>query len=199
MKILPRLKSSLGINCGLIFAKDAEVLSHIAQFLRKRRFKVGVIDKRSAKEHRHEIMERLEKGKLDFLLSTEMFARGLDAPHITHIINFDSPSSAESYVHRAGRVGRLMPRPVVLSTFEQEDQQKGEEKEIERPYAKRDIVITLCDPKGEGVVTKLASRLSFPLQRISIESGEVSIEPIEAVAEDAVEESKEEKEEEETK
>jgi superfamily II DNA/RNA helicase len=52
-------------------------------------------------------MGALATGRVTVLLATEMGARGLDLPRLSHVVNFDPPSSLREYVHRAGRVGRL--------------------------------------------------------------------------------------------
>ena len=52
-------------------------------------------------------MGSVAQGRVQVLLSTEMAARGLDIPRLSHVLNFDPPSSLREYVHRAGRVGRI--------------------------------------------------------------------------------------------
>ena len=51
-------------------------------------------------------MDATRKGELRFLVATDVAARGIDISHLTHVINFDFPESAEAYVHRTGRTGR---------------------------------------------------------------------------------------------
>src|SRR6185503_13113803 len=51
-------------------------------------------------------MAATRRGDLRFLVCTDVAARGIDISHLTHVINFDFPESAESYVHRTGRTGR---------------------------------------------------------------------------------------------
>ncbi|MFP3355326.1 helicase-related protein, partial [Pseudoalteromonas sp. SIMBA_153] len=46
------------------------------------------------------------EGKLDFLVATDVAARGLHIPEVTHVYNFDFPDDCEDYVHRIGRTGR---------------------------------------------------------------------------------------------
>jgi len=57
-------------------------------------------------QQREQMIERLKQGKLDILVATDVAARGLDVDRISHVINFDIPSDAESYIHRIGRTGR---------------------------------------------------------------------------------------------
>jgi ATP-dependent RNA helicase DeaD len=55
---------------------------------------------------RTRIVENLKKGTLDIIAATDVAARGLDVPRISHVINYDIPHDTESYVHRIGRTGR---------------------------------------------------------------------------------------------
>jgi ATP-dependent RNA helicase DeaD len=67
------------------------------------------------KEDRTDIMRRLQDGRLGMVVSTEMAARGIDVPMLTHVINYDLPTDAEHYVHRAGRCGRAGRPGIVVN------------------------------------------------------------------------------------
>jgi ATP-dependent RNA helicase DeaD len=56
---------------------------------------------------RDRVMNTLRSGKSDVLVATDVAARGLDVEHLSHVINYDVPSSPEMYVHRIGRTGRI--------------------------------------------------------------------------------------------
>jgi hypothetical protein len=55
---------------------------------------------------RDRVMRRFRSGQADILIATDVAARGLDIPDVSHVFNFDIPDSAEAYVHRIGRTGR---------------------------------------------------------------------------------------------
>jgi len=55
---------------------------------------------------REKVLERTRKGKLRYLVATDVAARGIDISHVTHVVNYDFPISLEQYVHRTGRTGR---------------------------------------------------------------------------------------------
>jgi ATP-dependent RNA helicase DeaD len=65
---------------------------------------------------RERTIDQLRKSKLDILVATDVAARGLDVPRISHVVNHDSPTDTESYVHRIGRTGRA-GRPGVAISF----------------------------------------------------------------------------------
>ena len=52
------------------------------------------------------ILEQFSEGSVDFLVATDVAARGLHIPEVTHVFNFDLPDDCEDYVHRIGRTGR---------------------------------------------------------------------------------------------
>src|SRR5690606_24068332 len=59
-----------------------------------------------AQNQRERVIESLKDGRLDIVVATDVAARGLDVPRITHVLNVDMPYDPESYVHRIGRTGR---------------------------------------------------------------------------------------------
>ena len=55
---------------------------------------------------RDAVMNRVRAAKTDLLIATDVAARGLDIEHVSHVVNYDMPTDAESYIHRIGRTGR---------------------------------------------------------------------------------------------
>ena len=51
-------------------------------------------------------MGRIKRGEIDYLVATDIAARGLDIPTVSHVFNYDLPDNPEDYVHRAGRTAR---------------------------------------------------------------------------------------------
>jgi len=68
-----------------------------------------------AQEARHRTIEQLRKGELRLIVATDVAARGLDLPDLSHVINFDLPRVPEDYVHRIGRTGRAGASGVAFS------------------------------------------------------------------------------------
>jgi len=70
----------------------------------------------SEKSERTDVNRALREGYVGIVVATEMAARGIDAPYLTHVINLDLPTDASHYAHRAGRCGRG-GRPGVVVNF----------------------------------------------------------------------------------
>lgn len=68
--------------------------------------KVGIIHSNKSQNFRIRTVEEFESNKKSILISTDLVARGIDISDITHVINFDMPLEAETYLHRIGRTGR---------------------------------------------------------------------------------------------
>lgn len=64
---------------------------------------------------RETVLKRFKGGKLNFLIATDVAARGLDVKDIKCVINFDFPSNLEDYVHRIGRTGRAGAKGIAYS------------------------------------------------------------------------------------
>jgi ATP-dependent RNA helicase RhlE len=66
----------------------------------------GCIHGEISQNQRERVLARFRAGRLQVLVATDVAARGIDVPHISHVINYDVPLTAEDYVHRIGRTGR---------------------------------------------------------------------------------------------
>lgn len=92
----------------LIFAENSRKVSIVVEKLES----MGIVaaplcgGSNSEKMDRAEVAKALREGYVGIVVATEMAARGLDAPLLTHVINLDLPTDASHYAHRAGRCGR---------------------------------------------------------------------------------------------
>ena len=68
--------------------------------------RVGLLTGDVPQKKRQKILEQFTRGDLDFLVATDVAARGLHISDVTHVFNFDLPDDAQDYVHRIGRTGR---------------------------------------------------------------------------------------------
>jgi len=70
---------------------------------------------------REKNFDDFKQQKADVLVATDLAARGLDIPHVSHVINFDFPKTNSDYLHRAGRAGRAGREGFVLSMYREKD------------------------------------------------------------------------------
>lgn len=90
----------------IIFTRTKMGADRIAHRLQAQKHAVGVIHSDRNQRERVEALSGFKSGKFEFLVATDIAARGLDIAGVSHVINYDVPENAEDYVHRIGRTGR---------------------------------------------------------------------------------------------
>jgi len=94
------------LDGSIIFVRTKTATVDLAERLEARGYAAAALNGDIAQNQRERIVDQLKKGKLDILVATDVVARGLDVPRISHVFNYDIPQDNESYVHRIGRTGR---------------------------------------------------------------------------------------------
>lgn len=92
---------------GLAFMQDIAKLNIMAEKLTFQNLDIGLLHSDAKKEQRAKAIKGFRKGEYPLLLATDVAARGLDIKEINHIVNLDVPKDITSYIHRAGRTGRI--------------------------------------------------------------------------------------------
>ncbi len=90
----------------IIFVRTKIMTIALAEKLEARGFAAEALNGDMPQKLRELTVNKLKSGKLDVLIATDVAARGLDVPRISHVINYDVPYDSESYVHRIGRTAR---------------------------------------------------------------------------------------------
>jgi ATP-dependent RNA helicase DeaD len=91
---------------AIIFSNTRDDTKRVAAGLQAQGYQADWLNADLSQNEREAVMAATRKGELRFLVCTDVAARGIDISHLTHVITFDFPDSAESYVHRTGRTGR---------------------------------------------------------------------------------------------
>jgi ATP-dependent RNA helicase DeaD len=91
----------------IIFCERKRWADDLYQKLRHERKGVATMHGDLPQERRNAIMKKFREGSIVYLVATDVVGRGIDVTGISHIINYDLPEDAESYVHRIGRTGRM--------------------------------------------------------------------------------------------
>jgi ATP-dependent RNA helicase DDX41 len=104
----------------IIFCERKNEVDEIHEYLLIKGVEAVSIHGGKDQSERNESIKLYKEGKKDVLVATDIAAKGLDFPHIQHVINFDMPNEIESYVHRIGRTGRC-GKTGVATTFINKD------------------------------------------------------------------------------
>jgi ATP-dependent RNA helicase DeaD len=91
---------------ALVFCRTRTEVDELTDVLKGRGYRAEAIHGGMTQVQRDRVMNAFRAGKTELLVATDVAARGLDIPHISHVINYDVPSAPEAYVHRIGRTGR---------------------------------------------------------------------------------------------
>ncbi len=103
---LAALIKSPEVERTIVFARTKRGADRVAENLVRDGIAAEVIHGNKAQNARQKALNMFRQGQVRVLVATDIVARGIDVPGITHIINFDLPDEPESYVHRIGRTGR---------------------------------------------------------------------------------------------
>jgi ATP-dependent RNA helicase RhlE len=91
----------------IVFTRTRIRADHIGKMLRRNGVRVAVIHGERSQAERNAALKSFKQGACPVLVATDVAARGLDIPGVSHVINFDLPEDAESYIHRIGRTARM--------------------------------------------------------------------------------------------
>jgi ATP-dependent RNA helicase DeaD len=128
-------------SSAIIFCKTKRGVDELVEWMQGRGYNVEGMHGDMNQSQRMNTLRRFKEGNLDFLVATDVAARGIDVEDITHVINYDLPQDTESYVHRIGRTGRankegtayslVTPREyIMLKQIEKYTKSKIKRKEI---------------------------------------------------------------------
>jgi ATP-dependent RNA helicase DeaD len=105
-------------TAALVFCRTREAVDGLTETLNGRGYRSEALHGGMSQEQRDRVMGRLRGGTADLLIATDVAARGLDIEQLSHVINYDVPSSVDTYVHRIGRVGRAGREGVAITLAE---------------------------------------------------------------------------------
>ena len=91
---------------ALVFTRTKHRARTLALELAKKSFRVAALQGNMSQNARQQAMDGFRAGKFDIMVATDIAAHGIDVPEVSHVINFDFPNTADTYLHRIGRTGR---------------------------------------------------------------------------------------------
>jgi superfamily II DNA/RNA helicase len=100
------LREAKDLKNAIIFCNRKREVAIVHKSLQKHGFSVGALHGDMDQPARMAALDQFRKGELPLLVASDVAARGLDIPEVSHVFNFDVPHHADDYVHRIGRTGR---------------------------------------------------------------------------------------------
>ena len=115
---LGRILDAEAPAAAIVFCRTRGEVDQLTETLNGRGYRAEALHGGLSQEQRDRVMGRLRAGTAELLIATDVAARGLDIDQLTHVVNYDVPAAAESYVHRIGRVGRAGREGVAITLAE---------------------------------------------------------------------------------
>jgi superfamily II DNA/RNA helicase len=126
---------------AIVFTHRNETAEDLAARLEHHKVAVADLHSTYDKEVRKQAMQNFRSGKATVMIASDVAARGLDIPGITHVFNLDMPSKGKDYLHRAGRTGRAGTQGVAVSVLVRPEVRLAQEFEREFGITIREVIL----------------------------------------------------------
>lgn len=114
-RCLVRILEMENPDSGIIFCNTRNRVHYVTVVLQRFGLHADELSSDLGQAKREEVMARLRKGELRFLVATDLAGRGIDIPELSHVFQFEIPEDQDGYIHRTGRTGRAGARGVAIS------------------------------------------------------------------------------------
>ncbi len=176
-------------TAALVFCRTRLEVDDLTEALQSRGLRVESLHGGISQAERDRVMKKLRAGTLELVVATDVAARGLDIGHLSHVVNYDVPSSPDVYVHRIGRTGRAGREGVAITLAE--PREHWQLKNIERATKQKieiGSVPTVADLRAKRMeLTRESLRESllaggFDGYRVVVESLAEEFDPLDVAA-----------------
>ncbi|MGK7286937.1 ATP-dependent RNA helicase SrmB [Buttiauxella agrestis] len=106
---------------SIVFVRKRDRVHELVAWLREAGINTCYLEGEMVQMKRTEAIKRLTDGRVNVLIATDVAARGIDIPEVSHVFNFDMPRTADTYLHRIGRTGRAGLKGTAISLVEAHD------------------------------------------------------------------------------
>jgi ATP-dependent RNA helicase len=124
---------TLTITQCVIFCNTKRKVEWLTKKMRSKNFTVSMMHGNQPQKEREQIMDEFRSGNSRVLITTDIWARGIDVQQVSLVINYDLPGNRENYIHRIGRSGRYGRKGVAINFVTEED--VGILRDIEQYYS----------------------------------------------------------------
>ena len=105
-------------SSAIVFCRTRGEVDQLSESLAAHGYRAAALHGGLSQEQRDRVMRRFRDGTVELLVATDVAARGLDIESVSHVVNYDVPSSPDAYVHRIGRTGRAGRTGVAITLAE---------------------------------------------------------------------------------
>ena len=145
---------------AIIFCNTRSNVHYISEVLQGFGYNAAELSADLSQSRREAVLDRVRAGRVQFLVATDVAARGIDIPDLSHVFLYEPPEDQESYIHRAGRTGRAGAAGTVISLVDV--MQKMELERIGRHY--KIPLVQVANPTDEDVAAVVSRRLMAVLE-----------------------------------
>ena len=157
---LVRLIETENPTSAIIFCNTKAKVHYVTVVLQRFGYDADELSSDLPQTKREQVLERVRRGSLRFLVATDVAGRGIDVPELSHVIQYEPPEDVENYVHRAGRTGRAGASGTAISLVN-----AGEKYALERISKEYKMSIEARPiPTDDDVATVVAERLTALLE-----------------------------------
>lgn len=119
--LLVNLLGQEDVTRSIVFVRKRERVHELVTWLHSAGIATSYLEGEMVQAKRNEAIKRLNEGRVNVLVATDVAARGIDIPDVSHVFNFDMPRSGDTYLHRIGRTGRAGRKGTAISLVEAHD------------------------------------------------------------------------------
>ena len=160
-RALIRLIETENPASAIIFCNTKNMVHYVSVVLQRFGYDADELSSDLGQSAREDVLGRVRKGSLRFLVATDVAARGIDIPELSHVFQYEIPDDPESYVHRAGRTARAGSGGVAVSLIEN----ISERLQLERIAKRYSIDMNERDlPDDEDVAAIVSERVTTLLE-----------------------------------
>jgi len=161
----------------ILFCRTKKGVDELVNALQPRGYTVEGMHGDMKQSQRMNTLKKFKEGKLNYLIATDVAARGIDVEDVTHVINYDLPQDSESYVHRIGRTGRANKEGIAYSliTSRESSAKRKIESDTKSVITKKMLpsIIDIFDAKSETILKSIRLTLVENLYENFIPLGKI--------------------------
>ncbi|MEO1292639.1 MAG: DEAD/DEAH box helicase [Pseudomonadota bacterium] len=145
---LAEILSAPGMERAIVFARTKRGADRVAENLERDGIPAGAIHGNKSQNARQRVLNAFRAGKLRVLVASDIAARGIDVPGISHVVQYEMPDEPEAYVHRIGRTGRNGADGIAIALCSPEEHDKL--RAVEKLTKKRLVPEGALPPRRRG-------------------------------------------------